>query len=300
MECIRVRHALDIEAMDGLLLQLGQCVDAKVSSLQLNLELCEQATAAGISWLLSTLHAVQRLGISTIELVPPDEINAVQHQLTWMHAFDFLHEEGIHVNYPISLLSDPSSVLARKNRLPITRISSEGDVRRVVGQVVEKLKADLSLKLGFGPTDVANLSLMISEACINVCDHAGEGALGLIAAEIVDVKHPYLIVGLADDGCGLRQSLLQAHPEAAHWDEAQVIQEALRQGVSGVLHADRGLGLAAIVSHLSEYQGTLNLCSGGARLRRRVHGPNRFEDATFPASTSLPGTMLSMTLLAKK
>ncbi len=295
-----MRHPLDIDEMDELFLKLGHCVDIKATSLQLNLELCERVTAAGIAWLLSMLHAAQRAGVSTIEIVPPDEINPVQHQLTWMRAFDFLHEEGIGINYPVSLLSDPSGVLPFRNRLPVTRISSAGDVRWVVGQVVEKLKADLSLKLGFGPTDVANLSLMISEACINICDHAGEGALGLIAAEIVDVKHPYLIVGLADDGCGLRQSLLQAHPEAAQWDEAQVIHEALRHGVSGVLHADRGLGLAAIVSHLSEYQGTLHLRSGGARLRRQVLSPNRFADSIFTSSTSLPGTMLSMTLLAKK
>lgn len=300
MESIRIRHPLEIDAMDDLFLQLGHCVEERVDYLQLDLEQCEGVTAAGLAWLLIALRAAKQAGMNRIEVFPPNEINPAHYDMSWMGVFDFLYEEGIQINYPVSLITESSTTLARKNRIPITRISSEGDVRRVVGQVIEKLKADLSLKLGYGPSDVANLSLMISEACINICDHAGEGAVGLIAAQIVDVHPPYLVVGIADDGCGLRQSLKQAHPEAALWSDAQVIHEALRHGISGVMNSDRGLGLSVIVSHLSEYRGTLQLRSGGARLRRHVHVAGHYEDEIFSASLGIPGTMLSMTLLAKK
>jgi sensor histidine kinase regulating citrate/malate metabolism len=82
-----------------------------------------------------------------------------------------------------------------------------------------------------------------------------------------------VVVGVADLGIGIRQSLATRYRQAERWSHIQAIVNALQKEYSR--HPDRGLGLFMVSQIVGAYQGSLHLRSGDARLYLRHRARRR-------------------------
>lgn len=181
--------------------------------------------------------------------------------------------------------SGPSDVL-----LELTPIARQADVEQVLRTMLGRIRRILERELGYGERDVTAFCTVLAEACTNVCDHSADR--GVVAAQRYTQRGGtrYVIVGVADLGIGIRQSLAARYPQAERWSHIQAIVNALQKEYSR--HPDRGLGLFMVAKIVGEYRGSLHLRSGDARLYLR-HRPRRLAAGPFP------GTQLAISLSAR-
>jgi anti-sigma regulatory factor (Ser/Thr protein kinase) len=342
------RGVLHSHEMDGLLAAIGASMTTGDDvgpgyAVRVDLSRASYITPSGMAWLWAALRSVGRTAASSgrvaeVCVIPPSPDRTPHYFLKWMGLYERLVEDGVRCDYeppPQPLPPARERALKSETLLTMTPIRSVGDVRDTVAFALGHIGAILRGPMGYGPADVQAVALVLSEACTNICDHAlgspdsagsvGDGPCGMVTAQLVRPPGragrprpaPYLMIGVADDGCGIRRSLQKAHPQAADWTDEQVLHAALRRGVSGVPDEDRGLGLDAIASLVARYQGTLHLRSGGARLRIKARGTAGPEDGDtaaptdittgaaaaaavdttcYPSCPQVPGTMLCVTL----
>ena len=292
---IPVEGALDIHVMDELLARLASA--SGEPEVTLDLQRMRDVSIASTAWLIASLRSLRQSG-TRIAIVKPPDTSPAYFRLKWFRFFVLLEDLDI---LPIGTLSETDreqSATGQKLLLPLATVQSNIDVQYVIASVMDNLQHSLD-RLQYGKKDIGNLSLIVSEACRNICDHAGDEAIGVFAAELMRDDPPKLMIGLADDGCGLRDSLLRAHADAEIWTDEEVIRQALTKGISGIVGEERGLGLSTIIAELSRYRGTLYLRSGRARLRRQIGPKGDIEEHFFTTEVEIPGTMLSMSLLAR-
>jgi hypothetical protein len=179
----------------------------------------------------------------------------------------------------------PSDVL-----LELTPIEQQADVEQVLRTVLGRIRRILERELGYGERDVTAFCTVLAEACANICDHSED--IGVVAAQRYTQRGGtrYVIVGVADLGIGIRQSLATRYRHAARWSHIQAIVNALQKEYSR--HPDRGLGLFMVSKIVGAYRGSLHLRSGDARLYLR-HRARRL------AASPFPGTQLAISLSAR-
>lgn len=179
----------------------------------------------------------------------------------------------------------PSDVL-----LEMTPIAKQADVEQVLRSMLGRIRRILESELGYGERDVTAFCTFLAEACTNICDHSEDS--GVVAAQRYMQRGGtrYLIVGVADLGIGIRQSLATRYRQAERWSHIQAIINALQKEYSR--HPDRGLGLFMVSKIVGEYRGSLHLRSGDARLYLR-HRARRLAAGPFP------GTQLAISLSAR-
>lgn len=179
----------------------------------------------------------------------------------------------------------PSDVL-----LEITPIAEQADVEQVTRNVLGRIRRILGSELGYGERDITAFCTVVSEACTNIFDHSED--VGVVAAQRYTQRGgtKYVIVGVADLGIGIRQSLATRYREAETWSHLQAIINALQKEYSR--HPERGLGLFMVSKIVGEYRGSLHIRSGDARLylRHRARGI---------AAGPFPGTQLAISLSAR-
>ncbi|MDX1931403.1 MAG: ATP-binding protein [Capsulimonadales bacterium] len=313
--------------MDNFLAALGDASDLLRSDLPpfqfltIDLSNLTYVTPSGLTWLLVALHALrnpnrrkqepsidiptsegrQPATNPTVRVIPPGPPHQLHYWLKWMGFFEFVEEHGIACDWEkpkVALPPDAERRLKSQTVLVLTELRTGVDVARVVREVTGSVATLLQNHLGYTGYDVAILGMMLSEACHNILDHAGEDACGLVAAQVIrrSKQLPYVQIGVADNGIGIRSSLSRAHPDASTWPHEQAIREALKRGVSGVPEEDRGLGLWSIVDKITDYQGTLHLRSGDARVRVKAREDGSVDYNVYPSHASVPGTMLCLTL----
>ncbi len=178
--------------------------------------------------------------------------------------------------------SGPSDVL-----LEMTPIEKQADVEQVIRNMLGRIRRILERELGYGERDVTAFCTVLAEACTNICDHSADS--GVVAAQRYTQRGGtrYVVVGVADLGIGIRQSLATRYREAQRWSHIQAIVNALQKEYSR--HPDRGLGLFMVSKIVGEYRGSLHLRSGDARLYLR-HRARRLAAGPFP------GTQLAVSL----
>lgn len=270
-------------------------------------------TPSGMVWLLATLRGLGRVRREErrdpmLRILAPTTDNPrvrLHYWLRWMGFYDFLDSEGIVCerrpsNTPLPPEEERS--LKSETLLVLTALRSSQDVARVVERVSGVVASLLKRHLAYTPRDVANLGMMLSEACHNIIDHAGAGACGWVAAQVVrrPKQEPYVMIGIGDDGMGIRTSLEHAYPESRDWSDVEVIQQALRRGISGVADADRGLGLWSIRETIPTYRGTLHVRSGRARIRLKATQEGEMGEDAYTFNAALPGTLLCLTLRKRR
>lgn len=159
----------------------------------------------------------------------------------------------------------PSNVL-----LEITQIRSHDDVHGVIEHVQERAGTILTEKLNYSPADAVPFSIMLSEVCQNIIEHAETG--GWVGIQTYNwarrLGRQVVVIGVADLGIGFRGSLAKEHAAryTDRWDDLTALQAAFLHGVTRFRDPGRGQGLKQIRNRVHRWGGKVSIRSGTARI----------------------------------
>lgn len=154
--------------------------------------------------------------------------------------------------------------------LEITPVHSHDDVHAVVERVQGAARTILTRHLDFPPMAVAQFSIMLSEVCQNILEHAG--AAGWVAAQTYNwarrLGRKVAVIAVMDLGVGFKGSLASA--QAARWGEkwgdAAALEAAFLHGITRFPDPGRGLGLQQIRKQVGRMGGKISIRSGTAEI----------------------------------
>jgi anti-sigma regulatory factor (Ser/Thr protein kinase) len=190
----------------------------------------------------------------------------------------------------------PSDVL-----LEITPIRANADVHKVVDRVQGRAGAILSSKLGYPASAVVQFSVILSEVCQNVIEHAE--APGWVAAQAYNwarrLGRWVVVISVMDLGRGFRGSLSEEHAAryGDRWSDATALEAAFLHGLTRFPDSGRGQGIQQIRRQVQRWNGAITIRSGSARI-----GQVPEWDDTPPLTEGLaafPGAQISIVLPAK-
>lgn len=280
---------LDAKNMDRLFdavspwLQVGSSMKKNV---QVDLSHVQFISASGLTWTWIILSTLRERGVSVCLRAP--RALPVYQWLETMGLFHHCETQDILVLGHHSCAAHRASS-SEEALLPLTTIEASQDVHQVVTTVIDRLGCIFESHLGYRPRDLHNVSSAISEACLNICEHSN--SRGVVAAQ----RHtsclgtPFVIIGVADAGQGIRSSLTAAYPEARSWSDEQAIHHAMQEGISGKSREDRGYGLPRIRAIVQTYNGRLQIRSGRTRV-------SLVGDIQAADSQAFPGTQLCISV----
>ncbi len=153
--------------------------------------------------------------------------------------------------------------------LEITPIVSHQDVHGVVDQVKERAAAILG-RLGYPPPAVLQFSVILSEVCQNIVEHAG--AEGWVSAQTYNwsrrLGRHVVVIAVMDVGMGFRGSLAREHARryGDRWSDVTALEAAFLYGVSRYPDPGRGHGLQGIRKQVSRWNGLITIRSGTAQI----------------------------------
>lgn len=167
----------------------------------------------------------------------------------------------------------PSRAHAKSDALlEITRIRSHEDVHHVVEHVRDRAQAILEHRLRYDKPAVIHFSVMLSEVCQNILEHAE--ATGWVCAQTYHWKkrlgRDVLVLAVMDVGVGFRGSLAAEHARrfGDRWSAATALEAAFLNGESRFRDPGRGQGLQAIRRQVTKWNGEVRIRSGDAMIAR--------------------------------
>ncbi len=190
----------------------------------------------------------------------------------------------------------PSDVL-----LEITPIRANADVHAVVDRVQSRAGAILSSKLGYPASAVVQFSVILSEVCQNIIEHAE--APGWVAAQAYNwarrLGRWVVVISVMDLGRGFRGSLADEHAAryGDRWSDATALEAAFLHGLTRFPDSGRGQGIQQIRRQVQRWNGAITIRSGSARI-----GQVPDWDDTPPLTEGLapfPGAQISIVLPAR-
>ncbi len=186
--------------------------------------------------------------------------------------------------------------------LEITPIAENRDVHQVVDRVQERAGAILSRALGYPPSAVVQFSVILSEVCQNVLEHA-EGA-GWVAAQTYNwarrLGRHVVVIAVADVGRGFRGSLADEHSArfGDRWSDATALEAAFMHGLTRFPDSGRGQGIQQIRRQVRRWDGRIAVRSGTARI---ADVPEWADDPPLEGDlTPFPGAQISIVLPARE
>jgi len=156
--------------------------------------------------------------------------------------------------------------------LEITPIRSHRDVHQVVERVRDRASAILQKKLGHPKPSVIQFSVMLSEVCQNVLEHAQ--ADGWVCAQTYYWKErlgrDVVVLAVMDVGVGFQGSLAKEHARryGDRWSALKALEAAFLEGESRFHDPGRGQGLQAIRRQVDRWNGEIRIRSGDASIAR--------------------------------
>ncbi len=156
--------------------------------------------------------------------------------------------------------------------LEITPIRSHRDVHEVVERVRDRASAILQRKLGHPKPSVIQFSVMLSEVCQNVLEHAE--ADGWVCAQTYYWKErlgrDVVVLSVMDVGVGFEGSLATEHARryGDRWSSLKALEAAFLEGESRFHDPGRGQGLQAIRRQVDRWNGEIRIRSGDASIAR--------------------------------
>ena len=182
--------------------------------------------------------------------------------------------------------------------LEITPITTNSDVHVVVDRVQKRAGAILSNTLGYPPTSVVQFSVILSEVCQNILEHAD--APGWVAAQSYNWKkrlgRQVVIISVADLGRGFRGSLSDEHSArfADRWGDVTALEAAFIHGLTRFPDSGRGQGIQQIRKQVRRWDGLISIRSGTARI---ADVPSWFDAPPLEEGLShFPGTQINIVL----
>ena len=185
--------------------------------------------------------------------------------------------------------------------LEITPIRANADVHAVVDRVQGRAGAILASKLGYPATAVVQFSVILSEVCQNVIEHAE--APGWVAAQAYNwakrLGRWVAVISVMDLGRGFRGSLSGEHSAryGDRWSDSTVLEAAFLHGLTRFPDSGRGQGIQQIRRQVQRWNGAITIRSGSARI-----GQVPDWDDTPPLAEGMgpfPGSQISIILPAK-
>ena len=185
--------------------------------------------------------------------------------------------------------------------LEITPITTNSDVHAVLDRVQNRAGAILSRTLGYPISSVVQFSVILSEVCQNILEHAE--APGWVAAQTYNwskrLGRHVLVIAVADLGRGFRGSLADEHAArfGDRWADATALEAAFIHGLTRFPDSGRGQGIQQIRKQVRRWDGTISIRSGTAR----IADVPEWDDSP-PLATDLapfPGAQINIVLPAK-
>lgn len=186
--------------------------------------------------------------------------------------------------------------------LEITPIAQNADVHEVVDRVQTGAGAILSNTLGYPLTSVVPFSVILSEVCQNVLEHAE--APGWVAAQAYNwqkrIGRHVLVIAVGDLGRGFKGSLAEEHSArfGERWGDATALEAAFIHGLTRFPDSHRGQGIQQIRKQVRRWDGAISIRSGTARIADVPEW-----DDTPPLQDRMahfPGAQISMILPARE
>jgi len=156
--------------------------------------------------------------------------------------------------------------------LEITPIRSHEDVHHVVEHVRDRAAAILEHKLHYPKPSVIHFSVMLSEVCQNIIEHAE--STGWVCAQTYYWKRrlgrEVLVLAVMDTGIGFQGSLASQHARqfGDRWSAATALEAAFLNGESRFRDPGRGQGLQAIRRQVERWNGVVRIRSADAMIAR--------------------------------
>jgi hypothetical protein len=184
--------------------------------------------------------------------------------------------------------------------LEITSVASNADVHGVVDRVQGQAGMILSSKLGYPASAAVQFSVMLSELCQNIIEHAE--APGWVAAQSYNwakrLGRFVVVISVMDLGRGFRGSLMEEHSAryGDRWGDATALEAAFLHGLTRFPDSGRGQGIQQIRRQVRKWDGAITIRSGTARI-----GQVPEWDDTPPlvdGLSPLPGAQISIVLPA--
>ncbi len=182
--------------------------------------------------------------------------------------------------------------------LEITPVTSHVDVHQIVDRVNERALTILTRQLLYPLNEAFQFSVMLSELCQNIIEHAG--ASGWVATQTYNwarrLGRKVVSIAVMDLGVGFHGSLGGEHAAryGERWSDASALQAAFIHGVTRFQDPGRGQGLQQIRRQTRRWDGWIAIRSGTAR----IADVPTWSDGT-PLEEGLapfPGTQISIIL----
>ncbi len=154
--------------------------------------------------------------------------------------------------------------------LEITPIEENHHVHEVVDKVQRRAGAILSHTLHYPPSAVVQFSVILSEVCQNIIEHAD--APGWVAAQAYNwarrLGREVLVISVIDVGRGFKGSLSAGHAGrfGDRWGDATALEAAFIHGLTRFPDSGRGQGIQQIRKQVRKWDGILSVRSGTARI----------------------------------
>lgn len=263
-QVITVPATLDERGFDALAAEVAKAVDEGGRAV-VNARHLQWADPYGMVGLL----AVGRHLRDVSGEVPALELPESSELMSYLGRMEFLREaEGIFevpAGIPTRPHAGPSSVL-----LEITPIRSHDDVHGVIEHIQERAGTILTDQLNYAPADAVPFSIMLSEVCQNIVEHAESGGwVGIQRYKWARrLGRQVVVIGVADLGIGFRGSLGKEHAArfGGRWNDLTALQAAFLHGVTRFRDPGRGQGLKQIRARVRRWGGRVSIRSGTARV----------------------------------
>jgi hypothetical protein len=223
----------------------------------------------------------------------PDVISYMARMAFFDHADDIFEIHGV---VKRARHDGESEVL-----LEITAINEHADIHKVVDLVNQRGLRILTTQLHYPQREAFQFSVIFSEVCQNIVEHAEAG--GWVATQTYNwskkLGRKVVIIAVMDLGVGFRQSLSATHsaryPEG--WTDLDALETAFRQGRSRHHDPGRGQGLQQIRKYVDRWDGRMTIRSGSARIADVPEWDDtRLTETGLPA---LPGSQIGIVLPAR-
>lgn len=154
--------------------------------------------------------------------------------------------------------------------LEITPVNSHADVHSVVDLVNERGMRILTTQLHYPLREAFQFSVILSEVCQNIIEHAETG--GWVATQTYNwskkLGRKVVVIAVMDLGVGFRQSLAPTHaarfPES--WTDTAALEAAFMHGHTRFHDPGRGQGIQQIRKLVARWGGRISIRSGTARI----------------------------------
>jgi hypothetical protein len=185
--------------------------------------------------------------------------------------------------------------------LEIMPITTNSDVHEVVERVQSSAGTILGRTLNYPATAVVPFSVILSEVCQNILEHAE--APGWVAAQSYNwqrrLGRHVLVLAVADMGRGFRASLTPEHSArfGDRWSDATALEAAFIHGVTRFPDSHRGQGIQQIRKQVRRWDGALSIRSGTARIADVPEWDD--QPPLLQGLGSFPGSQISILLPGK-